>query len=74
MRGTWSGLGLLLVVPWLASCVSRPPIRLDTGQGAPLVYTPAANQPPPVEIRQDELVSALTDLVLHLPLAVNAPG
>ncbi|HYO56739.1 hypothetical protein [Archangium sp.] len=74
MRGTWSGLGLLLVVPWLASCVSGPPIRLDTGQGAPLVYTPAANQPPPVEIRQEELVSALTDLVLHLPLAVDALG
>lgn len=40
MRGTWSGLGLLLVVPWLAGCVSGPWVRLDTGQGAPLVYTP----------------------------------
>jgi hypothetical protein len=73
MRSTWSGLGLLLVVPWLASCVSGPQIRLDTGKGAPIVYRPQADQPPPVEIRQEELVSALTDLVLHLPLTVEAP-
>ncbi|MGZ3458463.1 MAG: SitA5 family polymorphic toxin [Archangium sp.] len=73
MRGSWSGLGLLLVVPWLASCVSGPEIRLDTGQGAPLVYTPPAAEPPPVEVRQEEFVSALTDLVLHLPLAVAPP-
>jgi hypothetical protein len=74
MRRTWSGLGLLLVVPWLASCVSGPRIHLDTGQGAPIVYKPPADQPPPVEIRQEELVSALTDLVLHLPLRVETPG
>jgi hypothetical protein len=74
MRSTWSGLGLLLVVPWLASCVSGPQVRLDTGQGAPLVYTPPANQPPPVQIPQAELLSALTDLVLHLPLTVHAPS
>ena len=74
MRRTWSGLGLLLVVPWLASCVSVPRVHLDTGQGAPIVYRPPADQPPPVEIRQEELVSALTDLVLYLPLRVEAPG
>ena len=65
MRGTWSGLGLLLVVPWLAACVSGPQVRLETGQGAPIVYTPPADQPPPVEVRQEEFVSALTDLVLQ---------
>ncbi|HLM44328.1 MAG TPA: hypothetical protein VK458_10705 [Myxococcaceae bacterium] len=74
MRRTWSGLGLLLVVPWLASCVSDPRIHLDTGQGAPIVYRPPADQPPPVEISPEELVSALTDLVLHLPLRVEAAG
>jgi len=35
MRGKWSGLVLLLVVPWLTSCVTRPQIRLDTGQVHP---------------------------------------
>lgn len=53
MRGTWSGLGLLLVVPWLAGCVSGPQVRLDTGQGAPIVYTPPAEQPPPVRLTQE---------------------
>ncbi len=37
MRGTWSGLGLLLVVPWMVGCVSGPLVRLDTGQGALIV-------------------------------------
>jgi hypothetical protein len=73
MRSTWSGLGLLLVVPWLASCVSGPQVHLDTGQGSPLVYTPPADQPPPVELPQEEFLSSLTDLVLHLPLTVQAP-
>jgi hypothetical protein len=73
MRGTWRGLGLLLMVPWLAACVSGPQVRLDTGQGTPIVYTPPADQPPPVEIRQEEFVSALTDLVLRTPLSLELP-
>ncbi len=73
MRGTWSGLGLLLVVPWLASCVSGPEIRLDTGQGASIVYTPPGTEPPPVEVHQEEFVSSLTDLLLHMPLSVDVP-
>jgi contact-dependent growth inhibition (CDI) system CdiA-like toxin len=73
MRGTWSGLGLLLVVPWLAGCVSGPQVRLDTGQGSPIVYTPPSDQPPPVQLSQEEFVSGLTDLLLHMPLAVDAP-
>ena len=73
MRGTWSGLGLLLVVPWLAGCVSGPQVRLDTGQGPPLVYRPPADQPPPVELRQEEFVSALTELVLRTPLSLAPP-
>jgi hypothetical protein len=73
MRGTWSGLGLLLVVPWLAGCVSGPQVRLDTGQGAPLVYRPPAHQPPPVEIHQEEFFSALMDLVLRTPLSLQPP-
>ncbi|QRN95222.1 hypothetical protein JRI60_40090 [Archangium violaceum] len=73
MRGTWSGLGLLLVVPWLVGCVSGPQIRLDTGQGAPIVYTPPASEPPPVEVREEEFVSSLADLLLDMPLAVDMP-
>jgi len=73
MRGMLRGLGLLLVVPWLASCVGGLVVRQDTGQGPSIVYTPPADQLPPVEVRQEEFVSALTDLVLHLPLAVELP-
>ncbi|HYO54671.1 hypothetical protein [Archangium sp.] len=73
MRNGWSGLGLLLVVPWLAGCVSGPQVRLEMGQGAPIVYTLPAAEPPPVEVRQEEFVSAMTELVLHRPLSLELP-
>jgi len=73
MRGTWRGLGLLLVVPWLAACVSGPPVRLETGQGAPIVYRPPADESPPVRVSQEEFVSALTDLMLLTPLSLEFP-
>jgi hypothetical protein len=73
MHGTWSGLGLLLVVHWLAACVSGPPVRLETGQGAPLDYRPPADEPPPVRVSQEEFVSALTDLVLQGPMSLELP-
>jgi hypothetical protein len=73
MRGAWSGLGLLLVVPWLAACVSGPPVRLETGQGAPLVYRPPADEPPAVRVSQEEFISALTDLMLQAPMSLELP-
>ncbi len=73
MHGTWRGLGVLLVVPWLAACVSGPPVRLETGQGAPIVYRPPADEPPPVRVSQEEFVSALTDLMLLTPLSLELP-
>jgi len=73
MRGKWSGLVLLLVVPWLTSCVARPQIHLDTGQGPPIVHTSPAAEPPPVEVRQEEFVQALTRLVLHTRLTLSPP-
>jgi len=73
MRGTWRGLGVLLVVPWLAACVSGPPVRLETGQGAPIVYRPPADEPPPVRVSQEEFVSALTNLMLLTPLSLELP-
>ena len=71
MHGTWRGLGLWLVVPWLAACVSGPPVRLETGQGAPIVYRPPADEPPSVRVSQEEFVSALTDLMLLTPLSLE---
>jgi hypothetical protein len=72
MRNRWRGLGLLLVVPWLVSCASGPTLRLETGQRAPLVHTPAS-EPPPVHVSQEELVSGLTDLLLRTPLSLELP-
>jgi hypothetical protein len=71
MRNQWSGLGLLLVVPWLVNCVSGPVVRLDTGEGAPIVYTPPAAEPPPVELHQEEFLDALVELMLSTPLTLR---
>ncbi|WNG21481.1 hypothetical protein [Cystobacter fuscus] len=73
MLDKWRGLMLLLVVPWLTNCVTRPGIRLDTGQGPSIVYTPPTSEPPPVELHQEEFVEALTNLVLNIPLTLSPP-
>ncbi|HYO70369.1 MAG TPA: polymorphic toxin type 28 domain-containing protein [Archangium sp.] len=73
MRDRWRGLGLLLLVPWMAGCVSGPRVRLDTGEGAPIVHALPVAEPPPVQVRQEELVQAMTELVLHMPLKLSLP-
>lgn len=70
MRGRWSGLWLLLVVPWITDCVSGRLVRLETGEGPTIVYTPPAAEPPPVEIPQEAFLYALTDLLLETPLTL----
>jgi hypothetical protein len=70
MRHKWSGLWLLLVVPWITNCVSGRLVRLETGEGPPIVYTPPAAEPPPVEIAQEVFLDALTDLLLETPLSI----
>ncbi|MCY1074440.1 SitA5 family polymorphic toxin [Archangium lansingense] len=73
MRNGWRGLGLLLLVPWLAGCVSGPRVRLETGEGPPIVHVSPATEPPPVQVGMEELVGALTELVLHMPLKLSLP-
>jgi hypothetical protein len=73
MHHRWSRLGLLLVVPWLAGCVDGHQVRPNTDQGAPIVYRPPTDEPPPVDVSQEEFASALTDLVLHMPLSLELP-
>jgi hypothetical protein len=72
MRPHWTGLGLLLVVPWLASCVTRPEIRLDMGQGPPRIFTPPAAEPP-VEVHPEEFTQALAGLVLQTSMRLALP-
>jgi hypothetical protein len=71
MRGRWSGLWLLLVVPWLTDCVSGRRIRLETGEGPTIVYTPPVAEPPPVEISQETFLLAMADLLLVAPLTIR---
>ena len=66
-------LGLLLVVPWLASCVARPGVRLETGPGVSFLYVPPATEPPPVEVAPGELAEALVNLTLQRPLTLRLP-
>lgn len=73
MRGTWRGLGLLLWVPWMAGCVSGPRVRLDTGEGAPIVHVLPSAEPAPVQVRQEELAQAMAELVLRMPLKLSLP-
>jgi len=70
---TWRAVGLLLVVPWLAGCMTRPEIRLDTGQGPQRLFTPPSAEPPPVQVRPEEFTQALAELVLHLPMRLSLP-
>ncbi|MFY0564118.1 hypothetical protein ACN28E_09730 [Archangium lansingense] len=73
MRNGWRGLGLLLLVPWLAGCVSGPRVRLETGEGPPIVHVAPVAEPPPVQVGPEELVGALTELVLHMPMKLSLP-
>lgn len=70
MSGRWTGLGLLLVVPWITQCASGRLVRLETGEGPPLVYTPPVAEPPPIEIPQQVFLDALTDLLLETPVTI----
>jgi hypothetical protein len=71
MYNTWRSLGLLLVVPWLVNCVSGPVVRLHTGEGPPLVYSPPTPELPPVTVHQEVFLEALSQLVLGAPLTIR---
>jgi len=69
---TWRAVGLLLVVPWLAGCMTRPEIRLDTGQGPQRLFTPPSAEPPPVQVRPEE--ARPSNSSLELPWALPSAG
>lgn len=69
MKWTW-GTVFLLSFLW-AGCTSSRVVRLDTGHGAPIVYSPPKNAKP-IEIREDEFEKALTQLVLDMRFSLQA--
>jgi hypothetical protein len=67
---TRHGLISLLLVHLLAGCATARVVRLDTGQGEPIVFTQPSHQEP-VELKEEEFNEALVRLVLDLPMAVS---
>lgn len=60
--------GIVALLVLAAGCATTRVVHLDTGQGAPIVYTPVETDP--VEISEEEFKSAVTQLVLDLKLNV----
>lgn len=53
-------MGCLLSL--LVGCATSREVRLETGRGEPVVFTPAGDVPRPVVLKEDELVQALSTL------------
>ncbi len=51
-----------------AGCATTRVVHLDTGQGAPIVYTPVESEP--VEIGEEAFKRAVTQLMLDMQLDV----
>jgi hypothetical protein len=60
--------GIVALLMLAAGCATTRVVNLDTGQGAPIAYTPVETAP--VEISEKELKNAVTQLVLDLKLNV----
>ena len=60
--------GIVALLVLAAGCATTRVVKLNTGQGAPIVYTPVESDP--VEISEEEFKSVVTQLVLDLKLNV----
>ncbi|ATB41060.1 lipoprotein [Cystobacter fuscus] len=60
--------GIVALLMLATGCATTRVVNLDTGQGAPIVYTPVDSDP--VEIGEKEFKNAVTQLVLDLKLNV----
>ncbi len=60
MKSCWA---MPLVLLWLTTgCTTARVVRLDTGQGAPIVLTPRIGAFEPVELEEDEFQEAVSEL------------
>ena len=62
------GFGIVALLVLATGCATTRVVILDTGQGAPIVYTPIESEP--VEISEEEFKHAVTQLVLDMELNV----
>ncbi|WP_164020871.1 AHH domain-containing protein [Pyxidicoccus trucidator] len=65
----WCALAL---VPLLVGCASARVVRLDTGTGQPLAYTPPTSSRS-VQVGEGDFEKALARLVLEFPLSLRPP-
>jgi hypothetical protein len=56
------GVVALLLVSVVTGCTSARVVRLETGRGEPLVFTPRTDAVEPVELGQEEFQEALADV------------
>ncbi|WP_187323544.1 hypothetical protein [Stigmatella aurantiaca] len=68
MKWHWGGV-LLLANLW-AGCATAPVVRLDTGHGEPITYTPPKDIEP-IEIDDGEFQTVMTLLVLDMRFAIR---
>jgi hypothetical protein len=62
----------LLLLALLNACATPRVIRLDTGQGPPLEYTPSSSNKS-VKVDAEAFEEALARLVLEVPLTLQVP-
>jgi hypothetical protein len=62
----------LMLVVLASACANSRVVRLDTGQGAPLTYTPLTTSLS-VGVSEEDFERALNQLVLAEPLAIRPP-
>ncbi|NOK33884.1 AHH domain-containing protein [Corallococcus exercitus] len=61
----------LLLLVWLTGCASGRVVRLETGQGPPVVFTPHNDEAGPVEVERREFKAAVARLARGVRLPAN---
>jgi hypothetical protein len=64
----------LLLAALVTGCASGRVVRLETGRGAPVVFTPRTDEAEPVELGRDEFKEAVSRLVRSMRASGNPQG
>lgn len=64
--------GIVALLLFASGCATTRIVKLDTGRGMPIVYTPVESEQ--VEIDDEEFKSAVMQLVLDMKLSVSLEG
>ncbi|MDC0709145.1 AHH domain-containing protein [Stigmatella sp. ncwal1] len=61
----------LLLLVWLTGCASGRVVRLETGRGPPVVFTPHSGEAGPVEVERREFKESVAQLARQIRLSAN---